>query len=255
MPAREYKSAFVFNRNVLFGILAFIILASLSASLIYQQYRIFKQEQKKEGYGVAENAKERLQEALANSLSATRVLSFFIDQNGTVKHFDSVAAQILSTNKGIDALELVPGGIIQHVYPLQGNENVIGYNILKDSTRSKEAFRAIKKNELYFSGPYNLKQGGFGIVGRLPVFRNGRFWGFSAVVIKMATLLKAVDIDSTGKNGYYFQLSKINPVSGVNEFFIPHETKKLRDYPIYVELPMGAWKLSVQPVKENKGQL
>lgn len=255
LPAREYKSAFVFNRNVLFGILAFIILASLSASLIYQQYRIFKQEQKKEGYGVAENAKERLQEALANSLSATRVLSFFIDQNGTVKHFDSVAAQILSTNKGIDALELVPGGIIQHVYPLQGNENVIGYNILKDSTRSKEAFRAIKKNELYFSGPYNLKQGGFGIVGRLPVFRNGRFWGFSAVVIKMATLLKAVDIDSTGKNGYYFQLSKINPVSGVNEFFIPHETKKLRDYPIYVELPMGDWKLSVQPVKENKGQL
>ena len=47
-------------------------------------------------------------------------------------------------------MELVPGGIIQHVYPLQGNENVIGYNILKDSTRSKEAFRAIKKNELNF---------------------------------------------------------------------------------------------------------
>lgn len=255
LPGRENKTVFNLNRPVLFGLLTFFILAALSASLIYQQYHIFKHDEKIEGYAVAENAKERLQEALANSLTATRVLSFFIDQNGVVNHFDSVAPQILSTNKGIDALELAPNGIIQHIYPLQGNENVIGYDILKDSTRNKEAFTAIKKNELYFSGPFNLKQGGFGIVGRLPVFRNGRFWGFSAVVIKLATLLKTVNIDSTGKNGYYFQLSKINPGSGVNEFFIPHETKKLRDYEIYVKLPKGDWKLSVQPVNENKGQL
>ncbi len=253
LTGRNATVASLLNRHVLFGILAFTILAALSASLIYQQYRIFKQEQKKQGYIVAEHAKEKLQEALANSLSATKILSFFIDQNGVVKNFDSVAAQILSTNKGIDALELVPGGVIQHIYPLQGNENVIGYNILKDSTRSKEALRAIEKNELFFSGPFNLKQGGFGIVGRLPVFRNGKFWGFSAVVIKMATLLKTVDIDTTGKNGYYFQLSKINPGTGKNEFFIPHATKPLKDYAIYVELPIGDWKLSVEPVTANKG--
>ncbi len=255
LPGRKDKAVTVLNRHVLFGILAFIILAVLSASLIYQQYRINKQEQKKEGFAVAENAKEKLQQALTNSLSATKILSFFIDQNGEVKNFDSVAAEILSTNKGIDALELVPDGVIKHIYPLQGNENVIGYNILKDSTRNKEAFRAIEKNELFFSGPYNLRQGGFGIVGRLPVFRNAKFWGFSAVVIKMATLLKAADIDTTGKNGYHFQLSKIHPGTGKNEFFIPHATKQLKDYAIYVELPMGDWKLSVEPVKSNKGQM
>lgn len=255
LPDTAVKAAPVINRHTLFGLLTFIILAALSASLIYQQYQIIKQEQKKAGYTVAENAKEKLQQALTNSLSATKILSFFIDQNGQVKNFDSVAAQILSTNKGIDALELVPDGVIEHIYPLHGNENVIGYNVLKDSTRNKEAFRAIAKNELYFSGPYNLRQGGFGIVGRLPVFRNGKFWGFSAVVIKMATLLSAVDIDTTGREGYYYQISKINPGTGKNEFFIPHATKKPKDYAIYVELPMGDWKLSVEPVKENKGQI
>ena len=254
-PGREHKAVNVLNRPVLFGILTFVILATLFASLIYQQYRITKQEQKKAASAFVQNAEEKLQQVLINSLSATKILSFFIDQNGVVNNFDSVAAQILSTNKGIDVLQLVPGGVIKHVYPLQGNEKVLGYNILKDSTRSKEAFRAIEKNELFFSGPYDLKQGGFGIVGRLPVFRNGKFWGFSAVVIKMSTLLKAADIDTTGKNGYYFQLSKINPGTGKNEFFIPHAKKPLKDYATYVELPIGNWKLSVDPVNESKNQM
>ena len=52
------KSASVLNRHQLFGLLAFVILAALFASLIYQQYRIIKQEQKKEGFAVAANAKE-----------------------------------------------------------------------------------------------------------------------------------------------------------------------------------------------------
>lgn len=253
LPDLKGKAVSVLSRPVFFGLLTFFILAALSAWLVYQQYLILKEEQKKAGFVVLENTQERLQQALTNSLSATKILSFFIDQQGMVKNFDSVAAQILSTNKGIDALQLVPGGVIQHVYPLQGNEKILGYNILIDSTRSKEAFRAISKNELFFSGPYYLKQGGFGIVGRLPVFRNGKFWGFSAVVIKIATLLKAADIDTTGKNGYYFQLSKINPGTGKNEFFISHATMQLKDYDTYLNLPEGDWKLSAEPVEKNKG--
>jgi len=62
-----------------------------------------------------------------------------------------------------------------------------------------------------------------------------------------------VNIDTTGKNGYYFQISKINPGNGKNEFFIPHGIRPLKDYAIYLELPMGDWKLSVEPVEKNKG--
>ena len=156
------------------------------------------------------HAKDKLQEALASGLSATKILSFFIDNNGSVNNFDSVAPYVFSTNKNIDVLELVPDGVIRYVYPLKGNEQVMGYNILKDPARNKEAFTAIQKKELFFSGPFNLKQGGFGIVGRLPVFRKEKFWGFSAVVIKVTTLLKAAGIDRTGKDGYYYQQKNYN---------------------------------------------
>ncbi len=254
LPVHTGKTIFILNRHISFGLLAFIVLAILFSSLIYQRYLIIKGEQKKEAYVMANNAKDKLQEALASGLSATKILSFFIDNNGTVKNFDSVAAQVFSTNKNIDVLQLVPGGVIQYVYPLRGNEQVIGYNILKDDTRNKEAFMAIQKKELFFSGPYNLKQGGFGVVGRLPVFRNGKFWGFSAVVIKIPTLLKAAGIDRTGTSGYYYQLSKINPDTKKREFFIPHVKEPLHDYYFWVDIPEGHWRLSVEPVNNNKGQ-
>jgi PAS domain S-box-containing protein len=243
----------VFNRHIVLGLLAFLFLAILFGSLIYQRYLIIKQEQKKEAFVMANNTRDRLREVLANSLSATRILAFFIDNDGIVKNFDSVAAQVLSTNKHIDALELVPDGVIRQVYPARGNEGIIGYNVLKDPTRNKEAFKAIQKNELFFSGPYALKQGGFGIVGRLPVFRNGKFWGFSAVVIKISTLLKATGLSRVGTDGYYYQLSKINPDTKNREYFIPHVKEPLHDYLFSVEIPDGEWKLSVEPVDNNKG--
>ncbi|MEO6252330.1 MAG: PAS domain S-box protein [Ferruginibacter sp.] len=253
LPGHKHGPTSVLNRHIVFGVLTFIILACLFGSLIYQRYLIVKQEQKKEAFVKANNAKDRFHEVLANSLSATRMLSFFVDNKGEVKNFDSVAAQILNTNKNIDILELVPDGVIQYVYPLKGNESVIGYNILKDPSRNKEALKAIQKNELFFSGPYNLKQGGFGIVGRLPVFRNGKFWGFSAVVIKISTLLKATGLNNTGEDGYYYQLSKINPDTKKQEFFIPHIQQPLSDYFFSVEIPDGDWKLSVEPINTNKG--
>lgn len=254
LPGNSRISTAALNRHIIFGFLAFIILACLLSSLIYQRYLIIKQEQKKEAFVKANNAKDKFQEALANSLSATRILSFFIDNTGEVKNFDSVASQILKTNKNIDILELVPGGVIKFVFPLKGNESVIGYNILKDPSRNKEAFKAIQKNELFFSGPYNLKQGGFGIVGRLPVFRNGKFWGFSAVVIKISTLLRSTGLNKSGADGYYYQLSKINPDSKKPEFFIPHVKHPLDDYFFSVDIPDGDWKLSVEPVDNSSGR-
>src|SRR4030095_2840213 len=135
------------------------------------------------------------------SLSATQALTLIIDKDGIPRNFDSIAAYILKNNKNIDALELVPRGVIQYIYPLEGNEAVVGYNVLEDSTRSKEAFKAIGKKDLFFAGPLQLRQGGIGVVGRLPVFRQNRFWGFSAVVIKLPTLLKSAGIDTTGESG------------------------------------------------------
>lgn len=236
------------RRSAIIGTGVFLILFVLVAGYIYQRYENLQREQKVRSLSIANNARSRLQETLYNSLSATKILSFFIDEQGTVKGFDSIAIQILNTHKHIDALQLVPNGVIRYVYPLAGNAKVLGYDILNDSARNKEAIKAIQKNTMFFSGPYELRQGGFGIVGRLPVFRQGKFWGFSAVVIKMTTLLRAAEIDSSGKNGYYYQLSKVNAQTGQKENFIPYKHTLPTAHSVSVDVPNGEWELSVTPV-------
>ncbi|HMZ99389.1 MAG TPA: PAS domain S-box protein [Ferruginibacter sp.] len=235
----------VLYRPVFLGLLTFVLLGSVCAILIYQRYLILKEEQRKEVYDIAHRATEKLQQSLAYSLSATKLLSFFVDSDGNVNNFDSVAAQIMSSGNEVDALQLVPGGVIRYIYPAKGNERAIGYNILKDPTRSREAYKAIEKKELYFAGPFELRQGGLGVVGRLPIFRGGTFWGFSAVIIKMPTLLKAAGIDTSGAGGYYYQLSKVNPDTRKEEFFISHKLEKKNAETVSITVPNGEWKLSV----------
>ncbi len=248
---RSTEPVSMLKRPIWLGLLSFLILSCLFALLVFQRYQLINDVMEKEAYEIVNQAKEKLQQALTHSLSATKTLTFFIDKNGQVNNFDSIASQILKSGNDIDAIQLVPGGVIDHVYPLAGNETVIGYDILKDTARNKEAFKAIEKKEMFFAGPLQLKQGGMGVVGRLPVYRNNKFWGFSAVVIKMGNLYATAGIDSAGKSGYHFQLSKINPDTKQEEFFLPQQQAGASSHAVSVNVPDGEWKLSVTRVAGN----
>jgi PAS domain S-box-containing protein len=242
----------IFNRPKLLSLLVFFILSVLFILLIFQRYQLAKKSREKEAFEILHNAKNKLEEAITYSLADTKTLSFLVDKNGQVNNFDSVAAQVVESGKDIDAVELVQGGVIQYVYPLQGNEKVIGYNILQDSVKNKEVYKAIEQKKLFFAGPFELKQGGNGVVGRLPVFRQNKFWGFSAVVIKMETLYKTAGIDSASNKRFYFQLSQIDPNTKKEEFFLPEHKESVNMQSVSVKVPDGQWKLSISSIMPGR---
>lgn len=252
-PVQKKKFFSIVNRPLLSGALVFFILAGLFSLLVYQRYKLAQETRVTESIKVLNEVKDNIQKALSHSLSAARTLTFLIDGDGAVNNFYTVAKQILELENDIDVLQLVPGGVIQYVYPLLGNESVLGYDILLDSTRNKEAYKAIEKKQFFFAGPLALKQGGTGIIGRLPVYRNNKFWGFSAVVIKMSTLLKTAGIDSSGSNGYYFQFSKINPDSKIEEYFLPPQPEQSNSRSVSLKISDGEWQLSVVDIKRYRG--
>ncbi|ESU25774.1 Bacteriophytochrome [Flavobacterium limnosediminis JC2902] len=189
--------------------IVFLLSLLITQGIAYRIYVVEKEYEfllvKKE----AEHIKNQLEDAINQSINASKILAFLIEQHLVDAYFERVSGELISQNDFVDALQLVRDNTIIKTYPLKGNEVVIGYSVLNDSAHRKEAMKALKRRQLYFEGPIRLKQGGEGIIGRLPVYRNNEFWGFSAVIIRKEKLLKAIGTDNTGMNDtYMYQLVK-----------------------------------------------
>nr|MBP6551176.1 PAS domain S-box protein [Flavobacterium sp.] len=125
---------------------------------------------------------------------------------------------------------------IKYIYPLNGNEAALDLNILNVADLKKEAKESINTQKVYFAGPLKLRQGGIGIVGRLPVYHNNSFWGFTAVIVKLETLLETSGINSLNHPNYYFQVSKKNPITYKEQFFLPSKTSLSKSHYVSQEI-------------------
>lgn len=234
------------ERPLLTGIGVFIAALLLTQSLTYQQYLINKKTEQESVSAELGAVQNKLTTALSNSLGATKTLAYIVTAYGIPDNFEAVAQTILETNPFIDALQLTQQGTITHVYPLKEHEATLGYNILDDPKTREEAERAIARQSLYFAGPFELKQGGTGIVGRLPMFKDDAFKGFAVVIIRLSTMLKASGL-TKGTEGFRYQFSKIHPITGNEEFFIQSGVTPNSPGVLSVLIPEGDWKIYVAP--------
>ncbi|MFZ5971345.1 MAG: PAS domain S-box protein [Bacteroidota bacterium] len=232
------------QKSVLTAVVAFLLLLVISQYLVYQQYLMNKDTLHEQMQHESNAVKERLQTNLGYAESAAHTLAFIVKEYGVPVNFNEVAKDLIANGTYIDALELTNQGIITHVYPLRGNESIIGFNILSDSVRGLEAVKALQRRKMHFAGPFELKQGGIGVVGRVPIFRQNEFQGFAMVLIKLPTLLRAAGLNFTDSE-FQYQLSKNNPITGKEEFFMPSDFDFSRSHYASVEVPDGEWKLYV----------
>ena len=236
------------RKPLLVGLLAAVFFLLLGLFMLWQRYQILLESREREMTGIIDVVEQNIDQSLKYSYSAALSLALQIDKDGEIADFERIAAQLVDANPNIDAIQTVPGGVIKQVYPFEGNEAVIGYNILEDSTRNKEAFRAIKTRKMFFAGPLELKQGGLAIIGRLPVFIGNEFWGFSAVIIDFDNLIEQSGIKDLSTDKYKFQFSKVNPQSGEEEFFLGDTSNLKFSHSENITLPDGNWKIHIIPV-------
>lgn len=97
------------------------------------------------------------------SSNVVKVISFIAEKNLEEQEFEPVAKNLVEKNKYVDGIQLVKGFKIIKTHPLLGNEKSIGYNLTLNKLHEKAAKDAIK-NKIFFEGPFELVQGGMGIV-------------------------------------------------------------------------------------------
>jgi signal transduction histidine kinase/sensor domain CHASE-containing protein len=198
------------------------------------------------------NARE-IGDRLDRALSASFALAAVLRQGeGRIDNFPQLAGEMIRSYGGIGALQLAPGGVVRQVMPLAGNERAIGFNPLQDPVQGFEARRAVELRRLVLTGPFELVQGGYGVVGRYPVFlgdapESQRFWGLIQVVIRVNELLAVTSIGQLRAAGHEYLLWRIDPASGERVVFARSGEAPLHDpVDVPIAVPEGRWTLSVE---------
>lgn len=237
------SSGWILSKPRFTGFFVFIILICSISYIVSQRYSIIKENEEREMSNILNIVQQNINQNLKNCYTTALTCALTINDEGEPKDFNLIGEKLIASTPFIDAIQLVPGGVIKHIYPIKGNELAMNFDIINSKLHRKEALQSIKSKKMYFAGPLELKQGGLGVIGRLPVFKNGKFWGFSAVVIRLETLLKASGINSIDDSKYYFQFSKINPENGENIFFLP-EKQDFKDKTFKkLSIPDGNWNI------------
>jgi PAS domain-containing protein len=201
---------------------------------------------------------ELLQRQLDQSFSVPFTLALIVrHQQGTVKNFDALAADLINSYGGIRHLKLAPEGIVREMYPRGENASGIDRHLFTDRSNSSQGLTAIasrtiqvtKPLELFPEGPENI----MGIVGYLPVFLNQgtdaeEFWGFTIVEISIADLLQESKFNQLVQQGYDYQLEWFDPGRGDRWVFARSQKADLVE-PIThpVKVAYGNWILGISP--------
>ncbi len=244
-PTAYGKTRGFLSRPTVKGALTFIFFLLLGAFILWQRYQILKESEQREMSNLIGFIENNIDNALKNSYSAALSLALLVEHDGTVTGFDEVAPQLVNDNPFIDVVQMVPGGIITQVYPLQGNQLVLDYNILEDPNVNQEAYRAMLDKKMYFAGPLELRQGGLAVIGRLPIYIQNEFWGFSAVIIKLETLFEAAGMQKLRADKYDFQFSKLDPKTGKETYFLPPISGESVNYSENISFQDGDWKVYI----------
>ena len=165
-----------------------------------------------------------------------------VDSGRLSLEFPAFASRIASI-PGLRNLAVARGSKYELVYPIVGNERVVGYDLLEDPRPEvrEDARRVLTENLMVVSGPLELVQGGMGLIVRRAVTRNGRVWGLVALVIDLAPILKEAGLDPPPPNLHLAARIEGRPAfTGSNRLFLGDAVK------VKVQVPWAHWELAGQ---------
>jgi diguanylate cyclase (GGDEF)-like protein len=173
----------------------------------------------------------KIREVLSRLMYKGYMLSAIIDHNkGTIDNFERIAATLVNESY-IKNVLVAPNGIVSKVYPLYGNEAIIGWDLLAEGTGNREARSAKEKGMPVFGGPFVSVQGDEVMAGRLPVYDDSdggekKFWGLVSVTLNYPDILEEFNLRSLELYGLTYELWRTNPDTGQKQIIATNGQEK-----------------------------
>ena len=193
---------------------------------------------------------ERIKNEIAGGIEITDALKqILISENGQIHQFNTIAENLMSDS--IESLQLAPNGVVTDIYPDEGNE-AGKIDLIHDKDRGEISCYARDNHTIITQGPFELKQGGYGIAVRNPVYlkdQSGQeyFWGFTIVILRVPDIFSDA-IRALSSFGYKYKLSKTDtPWS--DTYKVVYQSDDQINHPVSYIFTIGdeTWKFEITP--------
>lgn len=192
------------------------------------------------------------QELVSTASAAYAIASWLKLQGGNFELFERYAAEIFPYYPHITAISVAPAGIISAVYPASGAQNLLGHNIFDDPQQRHAALRIMQSQRVQLAGPYQLVQGGTGVIGRLPVYLTNdgteSFWGFVNITFHLQKMTSLAQLQQLPVRGIHYALLQQDLTAG-SEQLIVSSNQALPEHSIKTTILPGSanWSLYLYP--------
>lgn len=198
----------------------------------------------------------RLETLVQGNLLAVHGLAAVIAAHPEIdqREFSRICSGLVGRGRTLRNIAGAPGMVVSLMYPLAGNEAALGLDYRTHPLQRDEALRAMRTARPILAGPLPLRQGGFGVILREPVFvlperqiEPPRFWGLISAVFDSDVLyLESGLVAAT--DDLRLVLRRLDRAeSGEGPFFGEPEVLRRRPVTIRVELPGVTWELAAEP--------
>ena len=193
---------------------------------------------------------ERIYGELMEGIGVTDTLKqVVISGDGNINKFYDIAANMMDDS--IQSIQIAPNGVVTEIYPEERNESS-KIDLINDSDRGEISRYARDNDTVIMQGTFKLKQGGYGIAVRNPVYlenENGQksFWGFTIVILKVPEIFSD-SVEALSNFGFKYSLQKCaSPWDDTYEW-VYGSKKELNDPVIYdFDVYRDKWRLEILP--------
>ena len=213
-----------------------------------------KREKLKASY-TAETTVGKVEAQLNKYLAESELMKRIIQEKHEItdEEFSELSRLMQDENYVISAHELAKDGTVSQVYPLEGNEEAIGLDMLRDSERKAAANLAKDSGEYTIAGPFNLVQGGVGALLFDPIYTNDengkeQFWGFSILVVNWERFIEETELSKLEQAGYHYQIWKKDLDTGEKIVIAESDNRSMKNsMEVACSVPNDTWYFEIVP--------
>ncbi|QEN04306.1 diguanylate cyclase [Thiospirochaeta perfilievii] len=225
-----------FIKRGLLIIFTITLLFSITIRSLYKQKLLEKQDNLK---NTLLSIRSTLNRSINSNFNIIYVYSSHISVHSDIseEEFTELSRELFKQYKGLKNITIAPNNIITNVYPIEGNEEVLGLDYRDIPSQYKQIKKAQELGLMILDGPIDLVQGGVGLIARVPVFnsRSKIFWGMVSSVINFKDLMLPVVETLTKEN---LKLVITNESSKKKDVIYGEKYLLQKQKSIYSDLPL-----------------